>query len=129
MKKFMSFVLSMLISSVCFAAVDKNTAMKWERELHAAKSSAFDAMILNDPIKRKNTMQSLMKLRDRTEKLFGETDDCSRTAEGLVNVYQNEIELTRGSNNAYITASGLASLAWGAAQSQGACEAKIDAIK
>lgn len=105
------------------------TTKKWAREFHAAKSSAFDALILKDPIKRKNTAQTILKLRDRAEKLFGNADDCYIAAAGLVDVYQEEINLAMGSPNSHITASGLARMAWEAGQSQHSCETKIDALK
>lgn len=129
MKKTMFVVFAMLLSTSCFAAPNKGAAFQWAREFHAAKSSAFDALILKDPAKRKATAQTIMKLRDRAEKLFGDYDDCYRAALGLVNAYQNEIELAMGSSNAYITASGLSGTAWEAGQSQYACEMKIDALK
>lgn len=129
MKKFMLFAIAMLISPICMAAPDTQSALKWEHDLHAVKSSAFDALILKDPIKRRNTMQTILKLRDRAEKLFGNYDDCTMVASGLVSVYQTEIELTMGGNHAYIEASGLASFAWESGQKQDICEAKIDALK
>ena len=123
------FTIAILFSSLCLAAPNKDRAAKWAREFHAAKSSAFDALILKDPAKRRATAQTILKLQERAEKLFGDYDDCYRAAAGLVSAYQNEIELTMGSRNAHIAASGLSGTAWEAGQSQYACETKIDALK
>ena len=127
--KYIFLAIAVMFSTFSYAATDKTAAYQWAREFHAAKSTAFDALILKDPIKRRNAAQTILKLQDRAEKLFGNLDDCHKAAIGLVSVYQNEIELAMGSQNAYITASGLTSMAWEAGQNQYSCEMKIDALK
>lgn len=127
--KYIFLAIAILFSTFGYAAPDKGVAFQWAREFHAAKSSAFDALILKDPIKRRNAAQTILKLQDRAEKLFGNLDDCHKAAIGLASVYQDEIELAMGSRNANITASGLAGTAWEAGQNQYACEVKIDALK
>ena len=129
MKKFIFIVVAISISSVSLAATNKEAAFNWAREFHTAKSKTFDAMILKDPIKRKANMQNISKLRDQAEKLFGNASECHQAASGLVEVYLSAIQLAMGDRNAYITASGMAGMAWNSGQYQETCEKNIDAIK
>lgn len=129
MKKLIALTLAVLMSTPCLAAPKKSEAEKWLFEFRTAHDKKGDALFLNDPVKRRDHMRVLMKLRDRADKIFGQQSDCGLAANGLVEIWANEIELARGASNSYITASGLANMAWESGQSYGTCRDMIDAMK
>lgn len=129
MKTLIVVALAALMSAPCYAAPTKSQANDWLDKFETAQASSGDALILNNPAKRRELMQKIIAVRDRAEKLFGESSECTSAANGLVAVYQDEMELAQGSRNAHMTASGLASAAWAAGEYFDACENKIDSIK
>lgn len=129
MKILTAFALAALFCTPCYAAQNKAQANDWLDKFETAQANSGDALILNNPAKRRDLMQKIVALRDRAEKLFGESSECVNAANGLVNTYQDEIELVQGSRNAHITASGLASSAWAAGEYFDICENKINSIK
>jgi hypothetical protein len=134
MKKLAVLIITSVFCITCYAEPNKATASKWLAEFRTAHEKKGDALFLNDPVKRSAHMQTLMKLQDRAEKLFGQSnnyqyDVCIKASIGLASMWQDEIDIARGSPNAYITASGLANMAWESGQSYGACRDLIDSMK
>ena len=129
MKILPALALSALFCMPCYAATNKAQANDWLDKFETVQTNSGDALVLNDSVKRRNLMQQIMALRDRAEKLFGESSECANAANSLVNIYLDEIELARGSKNPHITASSLASSAWAAGEYFNICESKIESIK
>lgn len=134
MSKLIVTLIAITLCAPCYAAPKKTDATKWLSEFRTAHDKTGDALFLNDPIKRRNHTQDLMKLRDRAEKLFNQPSDyqfnvCALAASGLVSMWGDEIELVRGSSYPHITASGLANIAWESGQNYGTCRDLIDTMK
>lgn len=129
MKTLTALALAALFCAPCHAATSRAQANEWLDKFETAKANSSDALILNNPAKRRDLMQKVVALRDRAEKLFGESSECASAANGLVNMYQDEVELVQGARNAHITASGLANSAWTAGEYFDICENKINSIK
>jgi len=130
MRKLLIVIAAGLICTPCLAAPKKTDAEKWLSDFRAAREKTGDALFLSNPAKRSAHMQTLMKLRDRSEQVFGQQSDCSSAATGLVGMWGNEIDLARGgSNSPYMEASSLAGLAWESGQSYGNCRNMIDGMK
>ena len=115
MKTLTAFTLAALFCAPCYAESSAQ-ANEWLYKFETAQTNSNDTLILNDPAKRRDLMQKIVALRDRAENLFGKSSACASAANGLVDVYQDEIELARGTRNAHITASGLAHSAWTAGE-------------
>lgn len=129
MNKLIIFIIASSLCAPCYAAPKKSDAEKWLSEFRTAHEKKGDALFLNDPVKRRNHTQTLMKLRDKADQIFGQQSDCSAAANGLVDMWANEIDLARGAPNAYIAASGLANMAWESGQTYGNCRNMIDGMK
>lgn len=128
MKKLFAFAIAISLCAPCYAAPKKVDASKWLNEFRSAQANSGDAMILNNSAKRKVQMQTMMKLQDRAERLFGQSSECWSAANGLVSIYNDEIELVNGSTNVHITASGLARMAWVSGENFNVCETMIEGI-
>lgn len=129
MKKLALFAVLIFTASTCQAAPKVADAKKWLSDFRSAREKTSDALFLNDPAKSAKHTQVIMALRDRSNKVFGQTSDCTTAAEYLVSIWTTEIELARGSNNPHIAVSSLTNLAWEAGQNYAACRNAVDLMK
>lgn len=129
MKRITFAIAMVLISTMCQAAPKAADAKKWLSDFRSAREKTSDALFLNDRTKSAKHTQVIMALRDRANKVFGQTSDCTATAEYLVSIWTTEIEIAIGSSNPNMAASSLTNLAWEAGQNYAICRDTVDSMK